>query len=355
MLSRADPASERTDDWSDPEKNGPTLDRTKKSNVRDAPDGGRATAHSSDREHSESLRSKLVLALACLLAVVAGIDEVVRQKVIAPEFSNLERLAAIQDANRVLSALNMDLEYMTKLARLGANEFSRNPLQDTSELTRLEWIGALSDRDHRDAAALVAPDGTWTWLMTQQVVDDQQFRDLTAHLTSLSKEPQHNRRGVTAAGDGSIYLFAGATQSHETGSATPTDYAGRSASTPTFVLLRALDRDFIESVVRRTSVPFTVEPISPNRPALSGIEIRTPSDDQVLVTSPLSSPAGKPVGTIVVDLPREITSRTKQTTAFARRPVDYGRLCCFVRVAVSAAANCDWAIGGNPRAYRTNC
>ncbi len=68
------------------------------------------------RSHQGSLRSKLVLSLAAIFFVFLLIDDVVRRRVIEPEFIALERGGAIRDANRVLAALNSEVEHLAELA-----------------------------------------------------------------------------------------------------------------------------------------------------------------------------------------------------------------------------------------------
>ena len=114
--------------------------------------------------HHGSLRSKLVLSLAGIFMIFLVIDEVVRRQVIQPEFVALEQAGAIRDANRVLAAMNAEVDHLRGLTEqwailLGKDNGFVDESQSSSHLadeTRLA--------KYYDLAVIRLADGSFKWL-----------------------------------------------------------------------------------------------------------------------------------------------------------------------------------------------
>lgn len=313
-----DPANERTDDWT-----GLCVDSSMPE-VEAACDQIRPAA-SVEREHSQSLRSKLVLTLALMLGVVVGIDEFVRQKVIAPEFANLERVAALKDTNRVLSAINTEVEFLAETAALDASRIGeqyqsglgadviRSDPQSLQHVLRavgqrVQW------------AAIVHRGGQWNWLAEPDGGDQQTtfpgiLERIANNLAEQASEQPTEQRGMTSGSDGKLYLFAALP--------IPCPADGELDETAGFcgdfyVVGRRFDGAAMSELQLRTSVPFSIQAYPPGSTIQKSIGIEPTDKSLLCVVWPLLNPAGTPLAKLVVQLPREVTSRSSRTTAFAR-------------------------------------
>lgn len=332
-----DPANERTDDWtavaetSDIELNDDAAGESYPSIPR---------SHPKESDHSQSLRSKLVLSLALMLGVVVGIDEIVRQKVIAPEFANLERVAALKDTNRVLSAINTEVEFLAETVSQDSFRIGELWGKMSSGKTPGEFTKALSQEsssairglgDRVEWAAIVHDDAQWSWLATGGTVskpEDTQatlgsahveFPGITERIAINVTDVSGALQGMTRGSDGNLYLFAGRPIERTA----EKQMAAENGNTPDFPqAFYVVGRHFGDAVMadleHRTSVSFSIHPLAPHSEPKQTIEI-DPSDSSVLcVMWPLLSQAGQPLATLKVQLPREVTSRSNRTTAFAR-------------------------------------
>ena len=124
-----------------------------------------ATSDEHARSHRGSLRSKLVLSLAAIFLVFLTIDEMVRQQVIEPEFTSLEKAGATRDANRVLAAMNAEVEHLRDLTVHLASQIREQTLTGpTAEVVKADSPSRGWSTQKLDWAATVGPDGSWTWL-----------------------------------------------------------------------------------------------------------------------------------------------------------------------------------------------
>ncbi|MEL6104971.1 MAG: ATP-binding protein [Planctomycetota bacterium] len=248
--------------------------------------------------HSTSLRSKLVLSLALMLAVFTMIDEFVRQSVIVPEFVNLERVSAIKDTTRVVSAINVEIDFLAETAR-----------QDRDVLTYLtEREGERRVHEHRlprrervDYAGVFAGGDDWHWMSTSEGEPAEPPAQLieVLHNSFVSSERTPDR-GVVGS-EGTFYLFASI--------AFPgVDEDAR------YLLVRSFDQRLVGSLQQRTSVPFSLGFVEhPKR----GIHIDDRSEFELLVNAPLSSVGGNHCE-LRIQTPREVMMRSSVTNGFAR-------------------------------------
>ena len=334
-----DPANERTGQWNgvgsgtdgsigggDPGRDGPNPA------FPDEPSETESSGHThflaKESDHSQSLRSKLVLALAIMLAVVVGIDEFVRQKVIAPEFANLERVAALKDTNRVLSAINTEVEFLAETAAWEAPRFreringGHDPADDIQGLgERVKW------------AAVIDSHGDWTWIADgglsqaasspQGTRQAQVFPGIRDRIATSISEQSDNVRGMTRGLDGELHLFA-ATPIQRQGFLDGADDApllrSEWSGVPNafFVVGRKLDKDAKEELQRRTSVSFAINPVDTTAETRKTIQIDPTNESVLSVVWPLLGPTGDPLAELNVQLPRDVSSRSARTTAFAR-------------------------------------
>lgn len=290
------------------------------------------------RGHSRSLRSKLVLSLACLLAFVIGIDEYVRQKVITPEFESLETIAALKDANRVMLAIDAELEFMAETA---THDLAQYEAQDTFDLPgnspqdvshslqaianvrprgdRVEWAALANDAPEESGESLRQQDAgteleskplrkaSWVWSASGR---ENNIPPIDCHPLDLeweSAESAKTKTGVVAGADHQLHLFA----------ATPVFGSDKQTVEAYYVIGRRFDDGLIQVLERRTRVPFNILP-APRPSLLYAPEVRASQPGVLTVQTPLIDCAGNPIAELSVVLPREITSRSDQVTAFAR-------------------------------------
>ncbi|MDV6032145.1 MAG: HAMP domain-containing histidine kinase [Phycisphaera sp. RhM] len=325
-----------------------------KRSARDSPDrdgtsGDRSgsiptlSASQFESEHSQSLRSKLVLALALMLGVVVSIDEIVRQKVIAPEFANLERVAALKDTNRVLSAINTEVEFLSETAaqdaiRIDLHLRAQNGGDPAEQLATALPLGMLGQGKRVEWAAITRPDGRWTWLATtapdsadeapstRPDVADLVFPGIAKRIAAQRDVPSgsddaNTVRGMTRGSDGQLYLFAAVPLHHHTNGSSPRNTRGDAdwqASTSFYVVGRQFGDAVMTDLQQRTSVLFSVRPLLHDATLKQSIEVEPTDSSLLCVQWPLLSPSGSPLAELTVHLPREVTSRSNRTTAFAR-------------------------------------
>ncbi|QEF96599.1 Sensor histidine kinase TodS [Stieleria maiorica] len=299
-----------------------------------------------ESEHSQSLRSKVVLALALMLAVVVGIDEIVRQKVIAPEFANLERVAALKDTNRVLSAINTEVEFLSETASQDAirieTHLRRSSARESMQQLAAELPAGLLGQGKRvEWAAILDHSGEWTWLSTRESDTGNASEDVTETTASPSQPTppdlaqivfpgiiqrigaQRNSaadssdlstvRGMTRGSDEHLYLFAAFPIHRST-----LGHSRPSGAEPYYVVGRRFGDAVMTDLQQRTSVLFSVQPLPEDASLQQSIEVEPTDRSLLCVNWPLLSPSGRPLAELKVRLPREVTSRSNRTTAFAR-------------------------------------
>ncbi|MCO8120508.1 ATP-binding protein [Stieleria sp. TO1_6] len=315
-----------------------------------------ATANK-ESHHSQSLRSKLVLALALMLGVVVGIDEIVRQRVIAPEFANLERVAALKDTNRVLSAINTDIDFLSETATYKARQLEARVKQSSGKsFEHSAWAHFSTDaqnmNDRIEWDAIVDQEGNWVWLTvpggpappTNSTSADKptipeflRVRDEIACLTPGVGTPGIRAPGVWAPGgrtvgdrasiqgmtrgsDGELYFFAAIALAGHTqpGNHDAPKTAHALGGAPYYVVGQHFGDAVRTDLEQRTSVRFSIAPLQPKSSQSPGIEIQPQNHSFLNVTSPLVSWSGQPLAQLNVHLPREVTLRSNRTTAFAR-------------------------------------
>ncbi len=105
-----------------------------------------------------------MLSLAAIFLVFLTIDELVRHHVINPEFVALEKANAIRDANRVLAAMNAEVEHLMDLANQWASRIDEDIVTSLGSepsfpaASRVAWgpqkVGLRRDRRERRFMAL---------------------------------------------------------------------------------------------------------------------------------------------------------------------------------------------------------
>ena len=255
-------------------------------------DGRKSTNEAgAEHKHSQSLRSKIVLALALMLGVVVGIEEFVRQHVIATEFAALEYVTALQDANRVLSAINTEIDFLSETARHDSafedQDLGSSQLQPGAS-DRVQW------------RAMIDRSGNWNWI----VAPDSQasgYNQVTQQLSQHDWEKVATAKGISQNDHGELVLFAGV----------------KSASNY-YLVGRAFDEALVTEIERRTSVPFTIDRLSASEVSKRGIRVEPMDQATLTVSSPLTASDGQTLAELTVSLPREVITRSRRTTAFAR-------------------------------------
>ncbi len=289
----------------------------------------KGTASIRENDHSHSLRSKLVLALALMLGIVVCIDEIVRKHVITPEFANLERVAASREANRLLSNIRTEVSFLSESA------FSDVPrIVEQKDLPVWSFDGIDLASNHRiDWAAIAPMTGEWTWILPPNLPSSTNTFDKPnassgvlptfSDLETLIERPEFflggSIDGITRGSDGEIYFFA----------AFPIDRRFTDpvyAPGDTFYIVgQRFDESKKAELIKRTSVLFSLEDAPEVDTGETLFSISPVNSSVLMVKAPLSAPLGNKVGILEIRLPRDIMLRSERTTAFAR----YLSLCGF--------------------------
>ncbi|MCG8653525.1 MAG: ATP-binding protein [Pirellulales bacterium] len=277
------------------------------------------------RNHHGSLRSKLVLSLGAMFFVFLTIDEVVRQRVIEPEFASLERAGAIRDANRVLAAMNAEVEHLGDLANHWAGQLgqlsSESHAEPESQQRKRNWTP-----QNLEWAVVVSDDGTWRWLESPNVPDlpakhHQDFIDLALW---LNETEDTSCCGMTRVMDDSLVMFASI-------ELTPDASEQPSGSDQTakahLIVGRKFDQAMIASIRKQTQVDFSLQApqwLESKSASNSTISVWEADDSLLIVEFQLLGIDQKPLANVCVQVPRDITAHSSQTTAMARNSFIFG-------------------------------
>ena len=280
-----------------------------------ASDGGDAYSH-----HG-SLRSKLVLSLAAIFLIFLTIDEVVRQQVIEPEFVALEEAGAIRDANRVLAAMNAEVEHVSDLAKQWASRIDEgdttspqsDPMFDIDQsrrwaLQNLDWV------------ALVARDGSWKWLRRGNQENSAMAAEIHDRFRSLDRMFNESESptlsGMTRIGNHSMFTFAVvAVDAFDT---TQDRLGGR------FLLVcRKIDPTTVAALRRQTQVEFSLQSPRTSDPAHQ-LVVWEADKSTLVVEVQLTGINDEKLANVFVQVPRDITTRSSRITALARNSFIFG-------------------------------
>ncbi len=261
-----------------------------------------------------SLRSKLVLSLGAMFLVFLVVDEIIRQQVINPSFVRLEHSGAIQDANRVLAAIDVETEYMLEIGKQLAARVDPADLlierADTnlgSDHSRKPWS------TQRVAwVAAVKPDGNWRWLYRGPMLDAIESKDLAfPAIDQLVRESESAFKGKARAAK-KLFMFAGAPIKHP--GVTSNDY---------LVVGRALDAEMVRAIRKRTQVDFSVQ--LTHRPRTTKpFDVWEADRATLVVETPLLGVTSEPLANLFVQVPRDITMRSETTNTVARNTFVFG-------------------------------
>lgn len=266
------------------------------------------------RDHHGSLRSKLVLSLAAMFFVFLTIDEMVRQQVIKPEFAALERAGAIRDANRVMAAINANVDHLSDLAEHWAGTAALEHLRE--DVGFKEQQQPHLDQENMEWVAAVMNDGSWRWLQRSRAIEaagiaDTDFRELAGRCL---ESDTRLLRGMTRIGGQSLMMFAAV----ESPSA---DDPGPQCSR--LVVGRAVDQALVETLRKQTQVDFTLQSLrdGSREKKLSVWE----ADDSILVVEfQLAGLNNQQLANLYVQVPRDITAHSSHTNSVARNSFIFG-------------------------------
>ena len=274
-----------------------------KHSVQQAPNPQPASAHSATLQcsptrdgdsHSSSLRSKLVLSLALVLAAFTVVNELVRRRVIVPEFANLERRAAIKDTERVVSAIDAEINFLAEIAEqdhdliaLALKLPSSRGGADTEELPQ---------RNRIDFSGVLCENGDWR---SMRAPAEPSAKLVEALRKSRLRSANGIHRGIIGS-EGQAHLVASVPF--------PSDPADR------YVVVRQFDDRLMAEVRKLTSVEFSLDVV--DLPSTQ-TQIDDQSAQELLIHTPLESLGGSPCE-LTIRLPREVMMRSSVTNGFAR-------------------------------------
>ena len=156
-----------------------------------------------------------MLSLAAMFAGFMLLDEVVRQRVIQPVFSNLENDGALRDTHRVIAAIDVELDHLLYIAQQRAIRFEAAEL--SKEPTSRDPDAWPSENAHW--AAIVGSDHSWHWIHHGAEVDElkkqldihsELFPRIASHAetTATRADDQEPFDGLTAAPNRTIHAYA---------------------------------------------------------------------------------------------------------------------------------------------------
>lgn len=292
----------------------------------DAPQEVPTTATGSEvPTHQRSLRSKLVLSLAAIFFVFLLIDEVVRQKVIEPGFSELEQAGAVRDAQRVLAALDAEVDHLQELAFRQSDRWFQPSafLPGSDSIHPLIASEAASDaKAGSDWIARVREDGALDWLQVDSNASPSQVDTTADQLRKLVQaclpSDPTRFRGLTRLNNQSLAAFCILAVNHEQPAA-----AGSLASEHHVVIARELSDQQLEAIRDQTLVEFTLT--LPQEIRSASDTIIRPIDRSILLAEvPVLDPHGQRLASLRIRVPREITAKAAQTTKLARNSFIFG-------------------------------
>ena len=240
----------------------------------------------------------MVLSLALMLAVFTVIDEFVRQSVIVPEFVNLERVSAIKDTTRVVSAINSEIDFLAETAKHDRDVLA---YMQSHQGEQCVHDHVLPRRERVDYAGVFAARDNWNWMSTSESDAAEPPAGLIQVLQdSFLSSARMPDRGVIGS-EGEFYLFASIR------------FPGLTEDAR-YLVVRSFGQRLIGDLQQRTSVPFSLGFVQNPRRAT---EIDDRSDSELLVNAPLSSVGGNHCE-LRIQTPREVMMRSSVTNGFAR-------------------------------------
>lgn len=287
------------------------------------------------REHHRSLRSKLVLGVAAIFFGLFVLHEMVRKRIIREEFATLEQHESVRDVRRVVAAIGADVDHLAELTGHIGTEFGRASAWPRLPLGPGDW------------AFVARPGGHVRWIRSPgggSPVDgpgqegESRARELVAQILRF---PDERWSGVTVGPDDSLAMFAAVRVRPATDRVpAPGSPDGEDLGEGDGRLLvfgRTLDENRIEEIRNRTGVPFLIE--RGNEPFLTerAIEGPLPPGGRVSAVSfggkddrpthvermLLGLDSGR-LARLVVEVPREISSRALHANAMVRNYFLFG-------------------------------
>ncbi|MGI9471491.1 MAG: ATP-binding protein [Rubripirellula sp.] len=269
------------------------------------------------RTHQGSLRSKLVLSLGAMFFVFLTIDEMVRQQVIQPEFVALERSGGIRDANRVLAAMNAEVEHLNDLALHWASRIDDGTVERPSSFIRSEEESGSWATRKLDWAAYIAATGDWKWMRRNTDVSVNDVQMQFESLVEVCRSSHHRSfSGMTRIGDQSLVMI----------SIVGLDAAAKSPHPPNgrfLIVARRIDETLVTTLRRQTQVEFSLQSPRTSNPAQKLI-VWEANESTMIVEIQLTGIHDQKLANVFIRVPRDITARSKRTTLLARNSFIFG-------------------------------
>lgn len=285
-----------------------------------------ATQLASQREvgsHQGSLRSKLVLSLAAIFVVFLWIDELVRRRVIEPEFAVLERAGAVRDAHRVMAAIDSEVEHLGELAEKWA-VLLRHRRPDVGVPPATMGVTALGAKDC-DWMVLASCDDTatgcaWNWIQSGtslSVAERNAAEESLSELVAFCRRSgQSLCSGITALGHRSPAIFSVVELDHP-------EVGGQRGAGQYLLAVRHVGQERLADLCRQTQVDFTLQALGRDAQVQEQATLRV-EDATLIVDVPLSGVHGERPLAASVRVPREMVARSIHTTKLARNSFIFG-------------------------------
>lgn len=276
----------------------------------------------SDRLHGGSLRSKLVLSLAAMFFVFLGVDNLVRHRFLRPAFTALEHTHAVENAARVLSAVDTEKRLLGVLASQLAGQWQHRD-SDSKDLVVSQAVATEVSSVH-----VLTPDGHSKTVFTRGTDDGTgpQPQTLSDVLRGLLVQPQGETiTDVLRLPNGDLTLVAAAKvpsvgDDNTLGSENASDHA---TAGETVVVLRRIDPALVNLINGNTKVRFTLQAPHPNDDR-SPLQLWQADASTFVVEFPLKNASGTSIANVFVQLPRQSMMRAYQATRTARNQFVFG-------------------------------
>ncbi len=268
-----------------------------------------------------SLRTTTLWTLLLVLGIGAGLLFAVQRLLVFPEFQELEREEAREDAVRVRAAIEREAHHLNTFCGDWARSDALRASADARDAApAASHFPIQVYRENRlSLVACVRPDGQMIW---SRAYDLESGQEISIPGLSVSRLPAGSPLLVTEAGTSVAGLVSTPAGPFLVAAQPLAGSEGPGPARGTLVMARALAADVRRALATQTGVRFTLRPLGD--PALSreerddvlgvdkggGVVLRE-TDDRVIGLARMNDLAGGPGFVLRADMPRRIAARAE--------------------------------------------
>jgi sensor domain CHASE-containing protein len=269
-----------------------------------------------------SLYSKVILLLCAALAAFGSVNYLVQREVILPSFESLEEDLARTDMERVVRALDGELEQLQFFSADWGNwlETYRYMAGEHPSFIDDNMTPATVEAARLDAIAYVDRDARFVW---RQGYDPATYAPLAyAMLGGDALPAEHPFRAAIAAGQGAKGLVLTEHGPAMMVTAPVLDGAGNGPHRGAVLLARVITPEVAARLAEQAQVRLTVDALQPAMATDPEAErqpgsVVTPHGLSLEVSRRLLDLGGAPVATLRIEVPRSVTARGLDAIGFA--------------------------------------